>query len=188
MKTRLQGKAVALLVTDGFEQVELTEPKAALEESGATVHIVAPKGGQVQGWNHTEKGDRFNVDVSLAAAKPADYWALVLPGGVISADHIRTDPDAVEFVRDFNGKGKLIAAICHGAWLLIEADAVDGKRVTSYSSLQTDLRNAGAQWVDEEVVLDNHLITSRMPADLPAFNAAIIEALAKAAPAKDPVT
>jgi protease I len=188
MKTRLQGKAVALLVTDGFEQVELTEPKAALEESGATVHIIAPKEGHVQGWNHTEKGDSFAVDAKLATARPADYWAVVLPGGVINADHIRMDPDAVEFVRDFNGKGKIIAAICHGAWLLIEADAVDGKRVTSYPSLRTDLRNAGAEWVDEEVVLDDHLITSRMPADLPAFNEAIVDMLAKAGPGKDAVT
>ena len=188
MKTRLQGKAVALLVTDGFEQTELTEPKEALEGAGATVHIVAPKAGHVQGWKHTEKGDAFAVDVRLATAKPADYWAVVLPGGVINADHLRMDPDAVAFVRDFNGKGKIIAAICHGAWILIEADAVGGKRVTSYASLQTDLRNAGAQWVDEEVVLDGHLITSRTPADLPAFNAAIIEVLAKAAPAKQGVT
>ena len=188
MKTRLQGKAVAMLVTDGFEQVELTDPKAALEEAGATVHIVAPKEGQVQGWNHTEKGETFPVNVRLATAKAADYWALVLPGGVINADHIRMDPDAIAFVRDFHGKGKTIASICHGAWLLIEAGAVDGKRLTSYPSLRTDLRNAGAEWTDEEVVLDGHLITSRMPPDLPAFNKAIIEALAKAAPAKDAVT
>jgi protease I len=188
METRLKGKAVALLVTDGFEQVELTEPKAALEGVGATVHIVAPREGHVQGWNHTEKGDEFAVDVRLATARPADYWAVVLPGGVINADHLRIDPDAVAFVRDFHGKGKIIAAICHGAWILIEADAVDGARLTSYRSLRTDLVNAGAEWVDEELVVDAHLITSRTPADLPAFNAALIEALAKAAPAKDAVT
>ncbi len=188
MRTRLQGRAVALLVTDGFEQSELTGPKAALEEAGATVHIVAPKEGQVQGWKHLEKGDLFPVDVRLATAKASDYWALVLPGGVINADQIRMDSDAVAFVRDFSGKGKVIAAICHGAWILADADAIEGKRMTSYRSLQTDLRNAGAEWVDEEVVVDGHLITSRTPADLPAFNAALIEELAKAAPARDAVT
>lgn len=188
METRLQGKVVALLVTDGFEQSELTKPKEALEAAGATVHIVAPKEGEVQGWKHLEKSDLFSVDARLATAKASDYWALVLPGGVINADQIRMNPDAVAFVRDFNGKGKVIAAICHGAWILIEADAVEGKRMTSYRSLQTDLRNAGAEWVDEEVVVDDHLITSRTPADLPAFNAALVEAVAKAAPAKDAVT
>ncbi len=188
MRTRLQGKSVALLVTDGFEQSELTGPKAALEEKGATVHIVAPKAGQVQGWKHLEKGDAFPVDVQVATAKPSDYWALVLPGGVINADQIRMDPDTVALVREFQKTGKLIAAICHGAWILADADAVRGKRMTSYRSLKTDLRNAGAEWVDEEVVVDGHLITSRTPADLPAFNAALIEALAEAAPAKDAVS
>ncbi|MGZ9112275.1 MAG: type 1 glutamine amidotransferase domain-containing protein [Rhodoplanes sp.] len=188
MKTRLEGKTVAMLVTDGFEQVELTDPKEALEGAGATVHIIAPKADQVQGWKHMEKGDTFAVDVSLDTAKPDDYWGLVLPGGVINADHIRMHPKAVEFVRDFHGKGKMIAAICHGAWILIEADAVEGRRVTSYPSLKTDLCNAGAQWVDEEVVVDGQLITSRKPADLPAFDAAIVDALAKAAPVKDAVT
>lgn len=188
METRLQGKTVALLVTHGFEQSELAEPKAALEAVGATVHIVAPEEGHVQGWKHLEKGDTFPVDARLATAKATDYWALVLPGGVINADQIRMDPDAVALVRDFNGKGKVIAAICHGAWILIEADAVDGKRMTSYRSLQTDLRNAGAQWVDEELVVDAHLITSRTPADLPAFNQALVHALAAAGPAKEAVT
>jgi protease I len=188
MKTRLEGKTVAILVTDGFEQVELTDPKKALEEAGATVHIVAPKADQVQGLKHMEKGETFSVDVSVEEAKPEDYWGLVLPGGVVNADHIRMDPGAVEFVRDFHGKGKTIAAICHGAWILIEAGAVEGRRMTSYPSLQTDLRNAGAQWVDEELVQDGPLITSRKPADLPAFNAAIVDALAKAAQVKDAVT
>lgn len=188
MKTRLEGKTVAILVTDGFEQVELTDPKEALEGAGATVHIVAPKADQVQGWKHMEKGDTFAVNVPLEEAKPEDYWGLVLPGGVINADHIRMDANAVRFVRDFHGKGKTIAAICHGAWILIEADAVEGRRMTSYPSLKTDLCNAGAQWVDEELVVDSHLITSRKPADLPAFNAAIIDALAKAAPVKGAVT
>ena len=188
MKTRLEGKTVAMLVTDGFEQSELTGPKDALQGEGATVHIIAPKADRVQGWKHLEKGDTFAVDVPLEEAKPEDYWGLVLPGGVINADHIRMDRNAVEFVRDFHGKGKLIAAICHGAWILIEADAVEGRGMTSYASLQTDLRNAGAQWVDEELVQDGPLITSRKPADLPAFNAALVDALAKAAQVKDAVT
>ena len=188
MKTRLEGKTVAILVTDGFEQVELTDPKKALEEAGATVHIVAPKADRVQGLKHLEKGDTFAVDVSLEEAKADDYWGLVLPGGVVNADHLRMNPDAVRFVHDFHGKGKMIAVICHGAWILIEADAIKGRRMTSYSSLQTDLRHAGAQWVDEELVQDGPLITSRKPADLPAFNAALVEALAKAAPMKDAVT
>jgi protease I len=188
MKTRLEGKTVAMLVTDGFEQSELTGPKEALEGAGATVHIVAPKADQVQGLKHMEKGDTFAVDVPIEEAKPEDYWGLVLPGGVFNADHIRMDPNAVEFVRNFHGKGKMIAAICHGAWILIEADAVEGRRMTSYPSLKTDLRKAGAQWVDEEVVVDGPLITSRKPADLPAFNAAIIDALAKAGVVKGAVT
>jgi protease I len=188
MKTRLEGRTVAMLVTDGFEQSELSGPKEALEEAGATVHIVAPKADQVQGLKHMEKGDTFPVDVLLEEVKPEEYWGLVLPGGVVNADHIRMDPKAVQFVRDFQGKGKMIAAICHGPWILIEADAVKGRRMTSYASLKTDLRNAGAQWVDEEVVVDGPLITSRKPADLPAFNAAIIDALAKAGPLKDAVT
>lgn len=188
MKTRLEGKTVAMLVTDGFEQVELTDPKEALEGAGATVHIVAPKADQVQGMKHMEKGDTFAVDVSLEEAKPEDYWGLVLPGGMVNGDHIRMDQKAVEFVRDFHGKGKMIAAICHGAWILIKADAVEGRRMTSHPSLETDLREAGGQWVDEEVVVDGPLITSRKPADLPAFNAAIVDALAKAAPVKGAVT
>lgn len=179
MKQRLEGKRVAILVTDGFEQEEMESPRDALIEAGAQAVIVAPKPGQVRGWKHTEWGDTFNVDRTLAQADPHDFDALVLPGGVINPDKLRVNNDAVEFVRDFFRHGKPVAAICHGPWTLINAGVVESRRLTSYKSIQIDLVNAGAEWVDEEVVVDNGLVTSRQPADLPAFNAKMIEEFAE---------
>ena len=174
----LQGKKVAILVTDGFEQVELTEPRKALDQAGAKTEVVSPTQGQVKGWNHTEWGDRLPVDVSLQQAKPENYDALLLPGGVMNPDHLRMNPDAVRFVKHFADAGKPIAAICHGPWTLIEAGAVKGKKMTSWPSLQTDLRNAGANWVDQQVVHDGNLVTSRKPDDIPAFNQEMVRLFA----------
>jgi protease I len=171
----IENMKVALLVADGFEQVELTEPRRALEDAGAHTEIVSPANGQVQGFKHHDKGDRFRVDVPLAEADAADFDALVLPGGVANPDVLRTIPEAVRFVRAFFDAGKPVAAICHGPWTLIEADVVEGRKLTSWPSLQTDLRNAGANWVDAEVVVDGELVTSRKPADLPVFNRRMIE-------------
>lgn len=179
MPGELQGKKVAILLTEGVEQVEALEPKRALEEAGATTHIVAPEEGRVRAWNHTEWGDEIEVDVSLDRANPEDYDALVLPGGVMNPDKLRMDDRAVAFTRHFIDAGKPVASICHGPWMLIEADAVRGRTVTSYPSLRTDLRNAGAEWVDREVVVDRGVITSRKPADLEAFNRKLIEEIAK---------
>lgn len=179
MTRSLNGKTVAVLATDGVEQVELTEPVKALKDAGATAHVVAPHGDVIQGWNHHEKGNAIPVDVALAAADPARYDALVMPGGVINPDQLRQDPEAVAFTRAFAEAGKPIAAICHGPWTLIEADLVRGRRVTSWPSLRTDLRNAGADWVDESVVTDDGLVTSRRPDDLPAFCRAMVEAFAE---------
>src|SRR5579872_237475 len=170
----LQGKRVAILVTDGFEQAELLEPRKALDEAGATTEVVAPKEGKVKGWNHKEWGNEVPVDVPLKSAKAEDFDALLLPGGVMNPDHLRMDPAAVAFVKHFVDAGKPIAAICHGPWTLIEAGAVRGKTVTSWPSLKTDLSNAGANWVDKEVVSDGELVTSRKPDDIPAFNREMI--------------
>ena len=175
MAQNLDGLRVAILVADGFEQVELTKPKEALEEAGAQTQIVSPAKGKVQGWNHHEKGDKFTVDVPLDEASSQDYDALVLPGGVMNPDVLRTLPKAVEFVKAFFDASKPVAAICHGPWTLVEADVVRGRTITSWPSLKTDLRNAGAEWVDEEVVTDNGLATSRKPDDIPAFNRKMIE-------------
>lgn len=175
MARDLSGKRVAILVSEGVEQVELTEPRAALEQAGATTEIVSPDDGSVRAWNFTEWGDTFPVDVPLRNANPDQYDALLLPGGVMNPDHLRMNSEAVNFVRRFSESGKPIASICHGPWTLIEADAVDGRTVTSYPSLRTDLRNAGAEWVDREVVVDQGLVTSRNPDDLPAFNNKMIE-------------
>ena len=169
---------VAVLATDGFEQVELTEPVKALKAEGATVHVVAPKGGSIQGYNHHDKGDMIPVDRELKAVKPGDYDALVLPGGVINPDQLRLEPQAIAFVRHFVEAGKPVAAICHGPWTLIDAGGVKGRRMTSWPSLRTDLINAGAQWVDEEVVADGGIVTSRKPDDLKAFCAKTIETFA----------
>ncbi|WP_400993475.1 type 1 glutamine amidotransferase domain-containing protein [Agromyces sp. GXQ0307] len=179
MTERLDGKRVAFLVTDGFEQVEFTEPWRAIEDAGASTHLVSPAEGSVLGMNHTDHGDRFDVDRAVAEASPDDYDALVLPGGVVNADHLRMDEDAVAFARGFFEQHKPVAVICHGAWTLVEAGVVNGRTLTSYPSLRTDLRNAGANWVDEEVVVDEGLVSSRNPDDLPAFIDKAIEEISE---------
>ncbi len=179
MAANLKGKRVAILVTDGFEQIELTSPKEALERAGATTVIVSPKGDEVEGWNHFEKGDTFKVDVPLGHAKAADFDALLLPGGVANPDQLRVDPEVQAFVRQFFADHKPVAAICHAPWTLIDAGVVDGRRMTSYRSVRTDLINAGAIWENSEVVVDNGLVTSRDPKDLPAFNRKVIEEVAE---------
>src|SRR6476469_8381271 len=178
-KDTLEGVNVAILVTDGFEQVELTEPKKALEEAGATTKIVSPAEGKVKGWQHTEWGDEFPVDIQLANAQPDDFDALLLPGGVMNPDKLRMDENAVKFVQAFANAKKPIAAICHGPWLLVEAGIVKGRDVTSYPSIRTDMQNAGANWIDQEVVTDNGLVTSRRPRDIPAFNRKMVEEFAE---------
>jgi protease I len=175
MADRLDGKKVAILVTDGFEQVEMTEPRRALEDAGAGTDLISPKEGSVKGWKHTDWGEEFNVDVSLEEAQPEDYDALLLPGGVMNPDKLRIDTTAVDFIRAFVDAGKPIAAICHGPWTLIEANAVRGRKMTSYESIKSDLKNAGANWVNEAVVVDNGLVTSRKPDDIPQFNRKMIE-------------
>ena len=175
MAQELNNKKVAILATDGFEQVELTRPKEALEAAGAQTHVVAPQGDKIQGWNHHDKGDQIPVDRTLDQVSPDDYDALVLPGGPLNPDQLRTYAGAVQFVKAFFETAKPVAAICHGPWTLIEADVVKGRTVTSWPSLQTDLRNAGATWVNQEVVVDQGLVTSRNPDDLPAFNRKMIE-------------
>jgi len=171
----LKGKSVAILVEDGFEQIELTSPKQALEESGATTHIISPRRGKVKGWEHTKWGQEFPVDVAIEQADARDYDALLLPGGVMNPDKLRTSKPAVQFVRSFFDQRKPVAAICHGPWILAEANVLNGRKVTSYHSIQTDLKNAGANWVDQEVVVDQGLVTSRNPDDLPAFNRKLVE-------------
>jgi len=175
----LNGKKVAILVEDGFEQIELTSPKMALEEAGATTYIISPKHDKVKGWEHTKWGDEFPVDVVIDQANANDYDALVLPGGVMNPDKLRTNQRAVQFVRSFFDQHKPVAAICHGPWMLAEADVIKGRKVTSYPSIQTDLKNAGATWVDQEVVVDQGLVTSRKPDDLPAFNRKLVEEIAE---------
>ncbi|MGA0600191.1 type 1 glutamine amidotransferase domain-containing protein [Caulobacter sp. KR2-114] len=175
----LHGRKVAVLATDGFEQVELTRPVEALKAAGAQVEVIAPKAGRIQGYNHHDKGDSVTVDRDLAHADAGSYDAIVLPGGVMNPDALRLESRAVDFVRAFAEAGKPIAAICHGPWTLINAEAVEGRRMTSWPSLKADLRNAGAEWVDEEVVVDRGLVTSRKPDDLPAFCAKMIEAFAE---------
>ncbi len=171
----LQGMKVAILVAEGFEQVEMTEPRRALDEAGAQTSIVSPAKGQVQGWKHFDKADKFDVDVPLEQADSSAFDALLLPGGVANPDQLRMQPKAVEFVKGFVQSGKPIAVICHGPWTLIEADAVRGRRITSWPSLHRDLENAGAQWVDEEVVVDQGIVSSRRPSDIPAFNRKMLE-------------
>jgi protease I len=175
----LQGKKVAILVTDGFEQVELIEPRKALDRAGATTQVVSPKEGKVKGWNHTEWGQELPVDVPLSRAKAEDYDALLLPGGVMNPDHLRRDPAVQRFVKSFFEADKPVAAICHGPWTLIDAGVAHGRKMTSYESIQTDLKNAGVQWSDQEVVVDGNLVTSRKPDDLPVFNKAMVELFAK---------
>lgn len=175
----LRGKKVAILSADGFEQHELLEPKRALEQAGAEVHVVSPEAGEIRAWNKTDWGESVNVDITLQQAQAENYDALLLPGGVMNPDKLRIVPKAVGFVRAFVQAGKPIAAICHGPQLLIEAEAVRGRTVTSWPSLRTDLTNAGARWVDEEVVTDHGLVTSRKPDDIPAFNRKMIEEFAE---------
>lgn len=176
----LHGKRIALLATDGFEQVELTEPRKALDKAGATTEVIAPKNGEIRGWDTKEWGDKVKVDRTLDHAKPQDYDALLLPGGVINPDHLRMEPKAVQFVKDFVATGRPVAAICHGPWMLVEAGVVKGKTLTSWPSIRTDLKNAGANVVDREVVTDGQFITSRNPDDIPAFSRTIIETLSGA--------
>jgi protease I len=166
---RLSDRRIAVLATDGVEQVELTEPVKALKAESAQVAVIAPNSGEIQGMNHDQKGDKLPVDHDLASVSPDQFDALLLPGGVANPDTLRINPQAIEFVRHFVGTGKPIAAICHGPWTLIEADGVRGRRVTSWPSLKTDLKNAGAEWEDRSVVVDGSLVTSRKPDDLPDF-------------------
>ena len=174
MAGQLEGKRVAILATDGVEQVELVDVRKALDAAGARTDLVSPKADSVQAFKHHDKGDTFPVDVKLADATPSDYSALYLPGGVANPDALRMDQKAVQFVREFMAADKPVAAICHGAWLLVEADAVAGRKLTSWPSLRTDIVNAGGEWVDEPVIVDGDLITSRKPDDLPAFNKRIL--------------
>jgi len=180
VEKKLDGKRVAILVAEGFEQSELKGPKQALEEAGAEALIVSPaEEGWVQGWQHFDLGDLYEVDVPLAEADAAEFDALLLPGGVANPDQLRMEPEAVEFVRAFFDAGKPVAAICHAPWTLIEAGVVKGRTLTSWPSVKTDLVNAGANWVDEEVVVDNGLVTSRKPDDIPAFNEKMLEEFAE---------
>ncbi len=175
MNSHLTNKRVAILATDGFEQAELEEPMKALREAGAKVRIVSPRAGKIQGMRHADKGDRFDVDLVLEKANADDFDALLLPGGLMNPDELRSTPAAVSFTRAFADAGKPIAAICHGPWVLIEAGIVRGRRLTSWPAIQTDIRNAGGDWVNEEVVVDKGLVTSRKPDDIPAFTAKMIE-------------
>jgi deglycase len=179
MAKLLEGKRVAILATDGVEQVELTDPRVALELAGAKTELISPTGGRIQGMNHDKPGDRFKCDVVLKDAAPESYDALLLPGGVVNPDSLRLNPHAVKFVQSFFAERKPVASICHGPWMLVEADVVRGRTMTSWPSLKTDLRNAGAVWVDREVVVDGDMVTSRMPADLPAFIDAMIGSIAR---------
>jgi protease I len=185
MSEQLKGKKIAILATDGFEQVELTEPKKNLEDAGATVTVLSIKPGQggkageIKGWDKTDWGKTVKVDGLVYDARTEDFDALVLPGGQINPDKLRMDKGAVEFVKKFAESGKTVAAICHGPWTLIEAGVVKGKKITSWPSVHTDLQNAGATWVDEEVVVDGNFITSRKPEDIPAFSKAIVQRLEK---------
>ncbi len=179
MQPRLNGKKVAILVADGFEQIEMTGPKEALENAGAETDIISPSGAKVRGWDFTDWGTTFRVDVPLRKADPHQYDALLLPGGVMNPDKLRSDEQALGFVRAFFEEHKPVAAICHGPWTLIDAGVVEGRKLTSYPSIRTDLKNAGAEWVDEQVVVDHGLVTSRKPGDIPAFNRKMLEEFAE---------
>jgi len=173
----LQGIRVAILITDGFEQSELLEPRRALDNAGAATFLISPTEGKVKGWNDNEWGNVIPVDIPLKSAKADDFHALFLPGGVMSSDHLRVNPQAVQFVKHFMEVGKPVAAICHGSWTILEAGAVRGRTMTSWPSLKTDLTNAGANWIDKDVVCDGNLVTSRKPDDIPAFNREMIRLL-----------
>jgi protease I len=180
MAGELSGKRIVfLMANEGVEQVEYFEPRKAVEEAGAEVEVVSTEAGQVQGFEHLDKAETWNVDKTTADARAEDYDGVVMPGGVANPDNLRIDKDAVRFLREFFAAGKPVGAICHAPWMLIEADVVDGRKVTSYPSLQTDIQNAGGYWVDEEVVVDSGLVTSRKPDDIPAFNAKIVEEFAE---------
>jgi protease I len=179
-RPNLIGARVAILITDGFEQVEMTEPRKALDQAGAKTSVISPKAGRVRSWNHTDWGDEFPVDLALDQARPDDFDALLLPGGVMNPDRLRMQPQAVAFVKAFFDASKPVAVICHGPWTLVEADVVRGRRITSWPSLKTDLRNAGAEWVDQEVVVDGNLVSSRKPDDIPAFNRETLQLFARA--------
>jgi protease I len=183
----LQGKRIAVLMTVGVEQIEYTSPRAFLEERGATEVLQSPKqaGEEIQGFNHLEPADRFRVEMHVADAHAADFDALVLPGGVANPDQLRASKEAIDFIREFDGEDKLVAAICHGPWTLIDAGIAQARHLTSWPSLQRDLRNAGAEWTDDPVVIDARLVTSRKPDDLPAFNDAVMKELL-VAPGNDP--
>jgi protease I len=178
-KKNLIGKKVAILVDEGFEQVELIKPRKALDRAGASTQVISPKENEVRGWNMKKWGKFVAVDVPLESANPADYDALLLPGGVMNPDKLRMNPKAVQFIKHFIDSSKPVAAICHGPWTLIEAGGVQGRTLTSWPSLQTDIRNAGGNWVDQEVVTDQGLVTSRKPDDIPAFNKKVIEEFAE---------
>ena len=182
----LRGKRVAILMTDGVEQVEYTGPRGFLEEQGAQVTLVSPKptGDEIQGFNHLTPADKFKVELDVRDARPADFDALLLPGGVANPDQLRLSMEAITFIREFGRENKPIAAICHGPWTLIDADLVTGKHVTSWPTLQLDLQNAGATWTDEQVVVDGKLVTSRKPDDIPAFNQALLSELQSAGQTK----
>jgi deglycase len=180
MADELQGKRIAfLMANEGVEQVEYFEPRKAVEEAGAEVDVISTESDQVQGFEHLDKAETWDVDKTTSEAKASDYDGVVLPGGVANPDNLRTDKDAVRFLREFFAAGKPVGAICHAPWMLVEADVVDGREVTSYPSVQTDIRNAGGNWVDEEVVVDSGLVTSRKPDDIPAFNSKIVEEFAE---------
>lgn len=181
----LNGKRVAILVAEGFEQSEMVEPKKALEQAGAETYIVSPEKDEVQGWKHFDKADRFHVDVQIDDAKADEFDALVLPGGVANPDQLRANPKAVQFTKQFFEAGKPVGVICHGPWTLIEAGVVKGRTMTSWPSLKTDLSNAGAKWVDQEVVVDRGLVSSRKPGDLPAFNRKLIEEIGEGTHRRD---
>lgn len=177
---KLSGKKIAILATDGFEQVELTEPRKALQDAGATTHLIAPKSGKIKAWDEDKWGIEVEVDRELDQSNPHDYDALLLPGGVLNPDQLRMNERALSFVKDFFRHNKPVAAICHGPQTMIDAGVVEGRKLTSYESISQDLKNAGANWVDQEVVVDDHLVTSRKPDDIPAFNKKMIEVFAEA--------
>ena len=178
---KLNGKRVAILATDGVEQSELTEPRKALDDAGARTTLISAKTGTIKAWQHGNWGEEFRVDLAVEQADTNDFDALLLPGGVMNPDRLRTNRNAVEFVQRFVASGKPVAAICHGPWLLVEANAVRGRTITSWPSLQTDIRNAGGDWVDREVVTDEGIVTSRKPDDIPAFNKKMLEEFAEGA-------
>jgi len=180
MADELKGKRIAfLMANEGVEQIELVEPRKAVEEAGAEVDLIAPESGEIQGFDHLDKADTFDVDRTVSEVSVDDYDALAMPGGVANPDQLRMDKDAVRLVREFFAAGKPVGAICHAPWMLVEADVVDGRKLTSFPSVQTDIRNAGGNWVDEEVVVDSGLVTSRKPDDIPAFNAKLVEEFAE---------